>query len=88
MFGLLGTVDGMVQAFDVIAASNTTPKPNQLAQGIGTALVTTVVGLWIAIPAIAFNHVIRSRLANFLREVAAVTESLMGRFAGMGRKGP
>ena len=50
MFGLLGTVDGMVMAFDVIARSNVTPKPSELAQGIGTALVTTVVGLWIAIP--------------------------------------
>ena len=37
-------------AFDVIAHSNVTPKPSELAQGIGTALVTTVVGLWIAIP--------------------------------------
>jgi biopolymer transport protein ExbB len=81
MFGLLGTVDGMVQAFDVIAASNTTPKPNQLAQGIGTALVTTVVGLWIAIPSIAFNHVVRARLARLLLEAGTITENLMGRFA-------
>jgi biopolymer transport protein ExbB len=66
----------------VIAASNTTPKPNQLAQGIGTALVTTVVGLWIAIPSIAFNHVVRARLARYLHEASVVTESLMGRFAG------
>jgi biopolymer transport protein ExbB len=86
LFGLLGTVDGMVQAFDVIAASNTTPKPNQLAQGIGTALVTTVVGLWIAIPSIAFNHVVRGRLATFLHDTATVTENLMGRFAAMGKK--
>jgi biopolymer transport protein ExbB len=82
MFGLLGTVDGMVQAFDVIAASNTTPKPNQLAQGIGTALVTTVVGLWIAIPAIAFNHILRARLARLLLEAGVISENLMGRFAG------
>lgn len=82
MFGLLGTVDGMVQAFDVIAASNTTPKPNQLAQGIGTALVTTVVGLWIAIPSIGFNHVMRAKLARLLLEAGAITENLMGRFAG------
>ncbi len=82
MFGLLGTVDGMVQAFDVIAASNTTPKPNQLAHGIGTALVTTVVGLWIAIPAIAFNHVVRARLAKLLYEAGVISENLMGRFAG------
>jgi biopolymer transport protein ExbB len=81
MFGLLGTVDGMVQAFDVIAHSNVTPKPSELAQGIGTALVTTVVGLWIAIPAIAFYHVIRNRLAALILETGTVSGKLMKRFA-------
>lgn len=86
MFGLLGTVDGMVQAFDVISASNTTPKPSQLAAGIGTALVTTLVGLWVAIPAIAFSHIVRARMANLLRHCSVVSEGLMGRFANMGKK--
>jgi biopolymer transport protein ExbB len=80
MFGLLGTVDGMVQAFEVIAASNQTPKPSQLAQGIGTALVTTVVGLWIAIPSIAFFSVLRARLARLLLEAGTLSEGLMRRF--------
>ncbi len=81
MFGLLGTVDGMVMAFDVIAHSNVTPKPSELAQGIGTALVTTVVGLWIAIPMIAFYHMIRNRLARYILEVGTVSGNLMKRFA-------
>lgn len=83
MFGLLGTVDGMVQAFDVIARSNVTPKPSELAQGIGTALVTTVVGLWIAIPAIGFYHVVRNRLTRLMLEVGTVSSNLMKRFAGL-----
>jgi biopolymer transport protein ExbB len=83
MFGLLGTVDGMVMAFDVIAHSNVTPKPSELAQGIGTALVTTVVGLWIAIPAIAFFHIVRNRLSRLVGEVGAVSGNLMKRFAGV-----
>ena len=81
MFGLLGTVDGMVMAFDVISKSNTTPKPNQLAQGIGTALVTTIVGLWIAIPAIVYHHILRNRQTKMIREVGIVSENLMKRFA-------
>ena len=81
MFGLLGTVDGMVQAFEVIANSNVTPKPSELAQGIGTALVTTVVGLWIAIPCIAFYHIVRNRLARLILEAGAVSGNLMKRFA-------
>ncbi|MEN6405635.1 MAG: MotA/TolQ/ExbB proton channel family protein [Thermoguttaceae bacterium] len=83
MFGLLGTVDGMVQAFDVIAHSNVTPKPSALAQGIGTALVTTVVGLWIAIPCIAFYHVVRNRLTSLMLETGVTSGNLMKRFSAV-----
>lgn len=83
MFGLLGTVDGMVGAFDVIAHSNVTPKPSELAQGIGTALVTTVVGLCIAIPAIAFHHIIKNRFQRLVLEAGVVSEGLMKRFQGV-----
>ena len=54
MLGLLATVDGIVRAFAVIAGKDVTPKPSELAQGIGIALVNTVVGLWLAIPSIIF----------------------------------
>ncbi len=80
MFGLLGTVDGMVMAFDVIAHSNVTPKPSDLAVGIGTALVTTIVGLWIAIPLMVFYHIVRNRLARLVVEVGVVSGNLMKRF--------
>lgn len=83
MFGLLGTVDGMVMAFDVIAHSNVTPKPSELAQGIGMALVTTVVGLWIAIPMIAFYHIVRNRLTRLVMEAGTVSSNLMKRFASV-----
>ncbi len=83
MFGLLGTVDGMVMAFDAIAHSNVTPKPSELAQGIGTALVTTVVGLWIAIPLIAFYQIVRNRLTRLVLEVGGVSGDLMKRFASV-----
>jgi biopolymer transport protein ExbB len=80
MFGLLGTVDGMVQAFETIASKDQTPRPSDLAQGIGTALVTTVVGLWVAIPAILFYSIVRIILARRLFEVGNVSEALMKRF--------
>jgi biopolymer transport protein ExbB len=88
MFGLLGTVDGMVQSFTVIAESPVTPKPSQLAEGISTALVTTLVGLWIAIPAIAIHHVLKNRFARLVLEVGIVSEGLMSRFQHMGGKKP
>lgn len=84
MFGLLGTVDGMVQAFDVIAHSQTSPKPAELATGIATALVTTLIGLWLAIPAVAAFNILRNRVARLVLEVGIVSENLMSRFQNVG----
>jgi biopolymer transport protein ExbB len=84
MFGLLGTVDGMVQAFGDIARSTVTPKPAELAQGIMTALVTTLVGLWLAIPAIMAFNILRNRVARLVLEVGIVSENLMSRFQNVG----
>ena len=81
MVGLLGTVDGMVQAFRVIAASDVQPKPSELAQGISKALITTLVGLIMAIPAVAFFGIMRNRLGRLTLEVGILSEGLMGRFS-------
>lgn len=84
MVGLLGTVHGMVQSFMVIAASTTTPKPSELAAGISKALVTTLVGLCLAIPAIAVYNILRNRVARLVLEVGIVSEGLMSRFSTVG----
>ena len=86
MVGLLGTVQGMIRSFSVIANSPTTPKPSELADGISTALFTTLVGLFIAIPAIALYNILRNRVARLVLEVGIVSEGLMGRFSGVGTK--
>ncbi|MDD7971951.1 MotA/TolQ/ExbB proton channel family protein [Roseinatronobacter alkalisoli] len=49
MLGLLGTVVGMIEAFGTLAATSGAADPAQLAGGIWTALVTTALGLAIAI---------------------------------------
>jgi biopolymer transport protein ExbB len=84
MFGLLGTVHGMVQAFEVIATSPVSPKPSELAQGISTALVTTLIGLWLAIPAVAAFNILRNRIARLVLEVGIVSENLLSRFQNVG----
>jgi biopolymer transport protein ExbB len=87
MVGLLGTVQGMIASFSVIATSPTTPKPSQLAAGISTALFTTLVGLFIAIPAIAAYNILRNRVARLVLEVGIISEGLMGRFSNVGAGG-
>lgn len=83
MFGLLGTVDGMVASFQVIARSSTSPKPSELAQGISMALVTTLVGLWLAIPAILAFNLLKNRQQKLLLESGIISENLMKRFQGV-----
>ena len=86
MFGLLGTVDGMVGAFMVIAKSATAPKPSELAIGISQALITTLIGLWLAIPAIACFSLFKNWLQKLNGEVAEESERLMSRFQSVGVK--
>ncbi len=61
LVGLLGTVLGMIDSFEVISASagdNAEVKPEEVAKGIGTALLTTAAGLMVAIPAMAASTVL------------------------------
>jgi biopolymer transport protein ExbB len=80
MIGLFGTVHGMISSFQVIANTTTSPKPAQLAEGISTALFTTLIGLFIAIPAIAAYNLLRNRVARLVLEVGILSDNLMSRF--------
>lgn len=57
LLGLLGTVTGMIQTFDVITEFGTS-DPKLLAGGIATALVTTELGLIVAIPSLLFGNLL------------------------------
>lgn len=80
MIGLFGTVQGMIQAFQTIATSGTTPKPGDLALNISTALFTTLAGLAIAIPAIAVYNILRNRVQRLTLQVGVTSEELIERF--------
>jgi biopolymer transport protein ExbB len=86
MVGLLGTVDGMVLSFMEIASSDTQPKPSKLADGISMALITTLVGLVLAIPAVIAFNLLKNRLTRLVMETGQQAGSLMSRFEGQGRK--
>ncbi len=81
MIGLLGTVSGMIDSFKLIANTATgAPDPQALAQGISTALFTTLVGLSLAIPALAAYNLLRNRVARLVLEVGILGEGLMSHF--------
>jgi biopolymer transport protein ExbB len=70
MVGLLGTVFGMIVAFQSVAATQGTASAPQLAEGIYQALVTTVGGLIVAIPSIGAFAVFRNRIDQLVAEAA------------------
>lgn len=86
MLGLMGTVQGMIASFDKIATSPSTPKPADLAQGISTALFTTLIGLGIAVPAMIFYSILRNRIQRLVLEIGMVSEGLMSRFSLVGKQ--
>jgi biopolymer transport protein ExbB len=86
MIGLLGTVHGMIRSFYTIANAGTTPDANKLAAGISTALLTTLVGLLIAIPAIAAYNIFKNQIQKLVLDVGITSENLMGRFEKVGKK--
>ena len=79
LLGLLGTVIGMVAAFSKLAEAGTRVDPSQLAGGIWQALITTVGGLIVAVPAMASYYLIDSiieRVRATMRDVTIQTLAL------------
>ena len=81
MIGLVGTVYGMIMAFQVIAFEGSSPQASQLAAGISTALYATLEGIAISIPAIFFYAMYRNRIARLSLEVGMTAEPLLEQFA-------
>lgn len=77
MVGLLGTVTGMIFAFRQVAASRGAAGAGDLAEGIYQALVTTVGGLIVAIPALAASGVLRARVDELLTDVTRHAEAAL-----------
>ncbi|MFO0914275.1 MAG: MotA/TolQ/ExbB proton channel family protein [Pirellulales bacterium] len=70
MLGLLGTVVGMVMAFAEVATTRGAAGAAELAEGIYTALITTIAGLIIAIPSLGAYAIFRNRIDYLIAEAA------------------
>lgn len=81
MIGLLGTVSGMIGAFQTISTGGM-GRPELLAGDIGEALITTATGLVIGIPAMVAYFVMRNRLANQMTATAQTATDLVDTLAG------
>jgi biopolymer transport protein ExbB len=62
LLGLLGTVFGLISSFNEVAAAGAMGRPDLLAGGFGEALITTAMGLLVAIPAMVLHSYFTSRV--------------------------
>ncbi len=82
MMGLFGTVSGMIVAFETIARLGASVSPSDLAGGISQALVTTFLGLFVAIPSMIAYFFFRNKVIRVSIELAAIADDLVDRFRG------
>lgn len=78
LLGLLGTVLGMIRAFNAIVAAGAMGRPELLAAGISQALLTTAAGLTVAIPALIAYLYFISRVDRLIIEIDALGQELVG----------
>ena len=87
MIGLLGTVIGMILAFQNVASTQGTASAPQLAEGIYQALVTTVGGLIVAIPSIGAFAIFRNRIDQLIAEAAHISQHVFTPLRRRAKKG-
>lgn len=74
LLGLLGTIFGMITAFQTVAAAAVAlGRTELLAQGIYEALITTAAGLIVAIPVIVAYHALAAKIDRLIGEIDALT---------------
>jgi len=88
LLGLLGTVVGMISAFNAIANADAMGRPELLAAGISEALLTTAAGLSVAIPAIIANFYFISRVDRLVIEIDGLGQEIVNVVACDGWKRP
>ena len=77
LLGLLGTVMGMIQAFEKMHEAGGAAKPAELANGISTALTHTFLGLFLAVPCLAAFGVLRTIVDRLTIRGALIAEEML-----------
>ncbi|MSR59842.1 MAG: MotA/TolQ/ExbB proton channel family protein [Planctomycetaceae bacterium] len=84
LLGLLGTVFGMIKCFNDIANSSAMGKAEQLAGGIGEALITTAGGLTVAIPALLLYMFFAGRIDSLVMEMDELAQKVVNLISAEG----
>ena len=82
LLGLLGTVLGMLTAFSSVASDIASAKPVVLAAGVSQAIVTTIFGLIVAIPCMAFYAWFRRRASRQISNLETASAEVLTAIIG------
>ena len=77
IIGFLGTVSGMISAFDAVAIAGEI-EPTLVASGISEALITTATGLAIAFPIVLFHVFFTTRANGYTRMMETLSSNIIG----------
>ncbi len=84
LLGLLGTVIGMVKIFGVLnAGGGAIGNPQELSAGVAQALLTTIFGLVVAIPAIVMYNIFQRKLDKIATELESAGILIANNFKGL-----
>jgi len=82
LLGLLGTIFGMIEAFETVATSGEAlGRTEVLASGIYQAMITTAAGLIVAIPTLVGYHFLAARVEKLVMEIDHMTVEFLDEFA-------
>ena len=82
MLGILGTVLGIIRSFELLGAQETITDPRDISGGIAEALITTALGLVVALLALVPYTACRGQVERALGRFEAMAAAARGRFAG------
>jgi biopolymer transport protein ExbB len=88
MLGLVGTVFGMILSFMELGQKGKTPDPAKLADGISHALVVTLLGIGLSVPAIFCHAFFRNRLIRISMDASTVADDLLTQMYHNSKKSP
>jgi len=77
LLGLLGTVFGLIRSFNDVASAGAMGRPDLLAKGFGEALITTAMGLLVAIPAMLLHSFFTSRVDRLALRLDEVSQRVI-----------
>jgi biopolymer transport protein ExbB/TolQ len=82
LMGLLGTIFGLITAFNSVAMASAAERQEALAAGISQAMYTTAFGISVAVPMLFFHHFVAKRMETIVMEVEEGATSVLVALAG------